>query len=256
MAALARAIGDEQLAMQRRAGDHLGDLVLRRKGAGDLVTEADEHAHRRLLAGLPALEDLPFVLEESAHHEIPRGPFWVCDELDGTINFSRGRPGWGISLARIDGAPTHGVFYLPAHDLMITAERGRGCHLAGAPVRLRGVESLTDAVAGCEVNPHHDLDLRRRFVDPVTTRTLTSTVTACAVEAAAELLRGRTDLYLNCRGARIWDFAATALAVTEAGGQALDLAGRPLRWDTVEMGVLFAANRTLADAVLAVFEPA
>ena len=81
---------------------------------------------------------------------------------------------------------------------------------------------------------------------------------ACSVDAALELLRGRTDLYLNCRGAKIWDFAATALAVTEAGGTALaitdDAAGADLRWDAVEMGVLYVANRILADECLAAFE--
>ncbi len=257
MTALAREIGDELLAMQRAAGAQIGALVLRRKGAADLVTEADEHAHRRLLAALPALSDLPVVLEESARHRIPDGPFWVCDELDGTINFSRGRPGWGISLARVDGVPTHGVFYLPALGVLVQAVRGRGTWLNGAPVRLgAGPVALTDAVAGCELNPHHAPVLRRRYVDPVTLRTLTTTVAACAVESAAELLQGRTDLYLNCRGAKIWDFAATALAVEAAGGVTRSLDGRPLCWDAVEMGVLFAANAALADAVQAAFEPA
>lgn len=254
--ALAREVGAELLAMQRAAADDPQGLVLRRKGAGDLVTRADEHSHARLSAALAALDaSHPIVLEESARHEIPAGAFFVCDELDGTINYARGRPGWGVSLARVDGVPTHGVFHLPALGLTVTAERGRGCRLNGRPVRLHGAESLPDAVAGCELNPHHDAALRRRYVDPLTTVALTSTVAACAVEAAAELLRGRTDLYLNCRGAKIWDFAATALAVEEAGGVASDPDGRPLRWDGVEMGVLFAANAALHRACLAAIAP-
>ena len=255
--AMARAIGDELLEMQRAAAAEPSiaqGLVLRRKGVGDLVTRADEHSHARLVATLATLDEpLPLVLEESPEHHLPAGPCFVCDELDGTINLSRGRPGWGISLARVDGTPTHGVFYLPALGVMVTAERGGGCRLNGVPVRLTGVETLTDAVVGCELNPHHDLALRRRYVDPLTTRALTSTVAACAVEATVELLRGRTDLYLNCRGAKIWDFAATALAVLEAGGCATDLAGAPLRWDSVEMGVLYASNSRLSEAARSAF---
>ncbi len=259
LAALARTIGDEMLAMQQAAAAEPKGLVLRRKGPGDLVTLADEYSHRELVRCLAEIDpDLPLVLEESAAHEIPKGAFFVCDELDGTINYSRGRPGWGISLARVDGVPTHGVFYLPVHGAMVTAVRGEGCQINGVPVHLSGVERLTDAVASCELNPHHHVKLRRRYVDPLTVAALTTTVPACAVDAALELLRGRTDLYLNCRGAKIWDFAATSLAVTEAGGTALaitdETAGAPLRWDAVEMGVLYVANRVLADECLGAFE--
>lgn len=258
LAALARTIGDEMLAMQQAAAAEPKGLVLRRKGPGDLVTLADEYSHRALVRCLAELDpNLPLVLEESAAHAIPSGPFFVCDELDGTINYSRGRPGWGISLARVDGVPTHGVFYLPVHGAMVTAVRGEGCQINGVPVHLSGAERLTDAVASCELNPHHDGALRRRYVDPLTVAALTTTVPACAVFGALELIQGRTDLYLNCRGAKIWDFAATSLAVTEAGGTALAIGaegpGAPLRWNAVEMGVLYTANAALAEACLGAF---
>ncbi len=248
LAHLAREIGAELLQMQRAAADDLEGLVLHRKGDADLVTRADLHSHRRLTDAFAALAPgVPTVFEESDRHDIPNGPFLVCDELDGTINFSRGRPEWGVSLAYVDGGPRFAAIYLPAPDLLIEATRGEGCRLNGRPARLSTRQSLRACVAGAELNPHHDTELRRRYVDPLTLRTLTTRVQACAVAAAADLLQGLTDCYLNCRGAKIWDFAATALAITEAGGIALDLAGAPLRWDAVEMGAFFAANRALAD---------
>jgi len=65
-----------------------------------------------------------------------------------------------------------------------------------------------------------------------------------------ELLSGNTLLYLNTNGGRVWDFAAAALAVQEAGGVATDCSGEALAWDQLPMGVLFAINEKVVEAAL------
>ena len=66
------------------------------------------------------------------------------------------------------------------------------------------------------------------------------------VGSAMELLRGRVGVYINWQGAKIWDIAAAALAVEEAGGVALSSLGHALTWEQLEMSAMLAANARLA----------
>lgn len=80
--------------------------------------------------------------------------------------------------------------------------------------------------------------------------------TACSAASTHELLSGVTGLYINLRGGRIWDFAAPALIICEAGGQSCAPDGGPLVWNRLEMGLVAGANRGLLDAALALREGA
>jgi 3'(2'), 5'-bisphosphate nucleotidase len=79
---------------------------------------------------------------------------------------------------------------------------------------------------------------------------LTLRALGTAVGAAIEMLAGHASVYLNCQGAKVWDFAAAAVAVAEAGGVAVALNGSAPDWSVVPQGVLFAANPAVAAEVL------
>lgn len=55
-----------------------------------------------------------------------------------------------------------------------------------------------------------------------------------------DLFRCQTQAYLNY-SAYIWDFAAGAVGVAEAGGVCCDLEGHPLTWSRIKMGGLFGS---------------
>mmetsp|Transcript_117759 Transcript_117759/g.279581 ORF Transcript_117759/g.279581 Transcript_117759/m.279581 type:complete len:88 (-) Transcript_117759:30-293(-) len=67
--------------------------------------------------------------------------------------------------------------------------------------------------------------------------------------------RGQASLYLRCsdRDQQIWDIAAGAMIVEEAGGKVTDLQGRPLcfsRGRTVGSAAVFASNGRIHQAVV------
>ena len=75
---------------------------IRMKGEIDLVTEADLAAEKAVLAVLG--RDFPGVsvlAEESSpdYRQVPEGPVWVIDPLDGTTNFAHGFPFFAVSIA-------------------------------------------------------------------------------------------------------------------------------------------------------------
>src|SRR5437879_6539404 len=89
--------------MMSRSG---GDLRIDKKGTIDLVTDVDmaiEREFRALVAG--RFPDHDVLAEElGGRGEVPPGPCWVFDPIDGTTNYAHGLPIFCSSVAlEIDG---------------------------------------------------------------------------------------------------------------------------------------------------------
>ena len=95
-----------------------GKATAEEKADGSLVTQSDKWAdgelRRRLQKELPKHG----VLSEEGSHLFPAEDFcWIIDPIDGTTNFTRGVPLWGISLGLLyKGTPVFGHVYLPTLD--------------------------------------------------------------------------------------------------------------------------------------------
>ena len=56
---------------------------------------------------------------------------WIVDPIDGTFNYQRGLPLYGVSIAFCeDGLPVCGAIFLPALDQLYFAAQGSGAFLA------------------------------------------------------------------------------------------------------------------------------
>lgn len=85
------------------------------KADGSLVTQSDKWADQVLRdAILKAFPDHG-VLSEEVEHIFPDNEWcWIIDPIDGTTNFARGIPLWGISLGLLyRGTPVFGHVYMP-----------------------------------------------------------------------------------------------------------------------------------------------
>jgi histidinol-phosphatase len=162
---------------------------------------------------------------------------WILDPIDGTRNFSRGVPVWAtlIALER-DGAVTTAVVSAPALGRRWWAERGGGAFADGEVIRVSAVAALRDAAVSCS----HARDL-------------------AAFEPRVWHARGIGDFWqhvLVAEGAldaavdaelELWDYAAVALIVTEAGGRVTAPDGSAPR----PGGQLVASNGLVHDEALA-----
>ena len=101
-----------------RIGRHLtdfGTLQATSKADGSLVTQADQWADRNLTEAIAAQFPEHGVLTEETAHRFPDTDWcWIIDPIDGTTNFTRGVPLWGISLGLLyRGTPVFGFIHLP-----------------------------------------------------------------------------------------------------------------------------------------------
>jgi fructose-1,6-bisphosphatase/inositol monophosphatase family enzyme len=185
------------------------------------------------------------------------GRRWIFDGIDGTHNFAMGRPGWGTQIAlEVDDEIVVGVVSCPRFGRRVWATCGGGAWQApdadgvvdpSAATRMRcsTASSLDDAVVG--VMPWEGFlvgwrdEIPRRFPPPPAPRS--ESIVLDAVAAAA----GEFDVAILHFGA-LWDFTATSLIITEAGGVFRDIWGGT-SFDT-QSGIF--TNAALMDEVLAV----
>lgn len=220
-------------AIVREAGHDKG--VTEKSGHQDLVTRYDKKVQRFLEDNL--LDLLPqagFLGEEDLGEDVHADREWlfVVDPIDGTTNFVKEYPHCGISVGLYrNGQPEIGVIYDPYLDELFEAQRGQGAFLNGKPIHVSPAP-MADAVTVMGTSPYY-----RQFADvtfamgrQLFDRSLDIRRAASAALDLCYIAAGRVDCYFECLLSP-WDYAAGALIVTEAGGVATDLEGKPLRVD-------------------------
>lgn len=234
----------------------LGRVEIRLKGHADFVTEADTGAQRAVVEIIQReFPDHDFLGEEGSGGH-PRGSSyrWILDPLDGTTNYIHGVPFFAVSLAlEFEGRPILGVVYDPMLRERFTAIAGLGARLNGQPIRVSPVESLGDALIsiGLPARVHPDsVDVRWMVQSAV--HCLSIRRTGSAALNMAYLAAGRFDISWALT-TKVWDVAAGAILIEEAGGVVCGLDGQPLN---AQGGpYVAAANRQLLEQFLAVVGP-
>ena len=86
------------------------------KRDGSLVTQSDLWSDRQIRTCIAeTFPDHGILAEESAQTFPDTEWCWIVDPLDGTTNFSRGIPVWGISLGLLyRGTPVFGLVHCPS----------------------------------------------------------------------------------------------------------------------------------------------
>ncbi len=214
-------------AVAIRAWTERGDaLQTERKGYADYVTAVDRAAEAAVVDVLRRRSsDVPVLAEEAGGERFPT--MWVVDPLDGTTNFLRGfHEAVGVSVALMEGGvPVAGAVVAPFTGREWTAAAGRGAHdqtgkrldissapadgvfVTGFPFRHTGRRASYLPVLEAAVERFEDI------------RRVGSASLDCC-HAASGIWTGYFELNLA-----VWDIAAGALIVREAGGVATDWHG-------------------------------
>lgn len=243
----ARAAG----ALLERYRGRLREVV--KKGAIDLVTEADRAAEAALMAEI-AVAFPADTLRGEESGEVAAGDSgwtWLVDPLDGTTNFVHDLPWFAVSVgATYAGVPTVGVIFAPALGKLWCAARGHGATLNGAPIRVAATEHLEDALLATGF-PYDRATTAQALVPPV----------ARALQRSRGLRRmGAAALDLACVAdgtfggyweprLKPWDLAAGITLVREAGGVVTDFGGGD---GMLASGDVVATNGTLHAALMGI----
>jgi len=239
---------DEYLKAARAAASKAGEYLYRKQGAmrtrykkgREIVCEADIEAQEIIFDEL-ARFGLPFQSEEK-NACLARGTRWVIDPIDGTEHFVRHAPFYSVAIALVkDDTPVAGVVNVPALGSEYYAYTGGGAFKNSKPIKVSRVVSLD--YASVFIHPYKRfklagyedafLRLYKRISHP---RYFASSELELAFMA-----EGAADAVAKS-AFRLWDVAAGAVIVREAGGKITDFDGK--EWNACSKTMLASNGRT------------
>lgn len=232
---------------------NLPDGSISEKRKNDFVTSADRESEDRIVSAIRTrFPHDNFLGEEGGHQGTEaQARTWIIDPLDGTSNFIAGFPFWCISVAARQGREiVAGVVWDPLREELYTAERGGGAFRNGVAVRVTGRQSLDGAflATGFPFRSRDRIDLYLALFREVFVRARAIRRAGSAALDLAHVAAGVFDGFFEFR-LSIWDIAAGALLIEEAGGKLTDFDGRDRHW---ERGNVVAGNPAVANGILAV----
>ena len=200
------------------------------------LTKADLASNVHIVAGLKVLAaDIPIITEEAGLPDFEeRGQwdrYWLIDPLDGTKEFVNRNGEFTVNIALIDKhVPVLGVVHVPVQQTTYI-----GCEGSGAQLRGPGEEPRRIAVALESGSPVRVVGSRSHRGDSLNSflenlgdfemHPMGSSLKFCRIA------EGAADVYPRLGPTSEWDTAAAQAVVEQAGGQVIELDGKPLSYN-------------------------
>lgn len=198
------------------------------KGYKDLVTEVDYKCEEIIIKEIEKRFPSHSILSEEKGFIDKNSEYkWILDPLDGTINFARGIPMFGIIISLLHNNETIiGVVYLPMLDEIYYAQKNNGAYLNDIRINVSDTSNLEEAIISIgDFNIGKDDEMKKKDnieIFNIINRFSQYTMrTKCFGAASVDLCfvaSGKTDalFYAFCNP---WDVLAGELILKESGGE-------------------------------------
>lgn len=224
-----------------------------RKGARDYSTAVDLKVER-VVKNFLKIEtpDIPVIGEESSPRFGKLELAWVPDPVDGTVNYSQGRPLHGVSVALIDPrSPRVAGVSLPALGRRYLAELGAGAYMNGTRVRVSGTVRLSEAVVSIGDFPTGKKSVERearqiKILGRLARRVLRVRMHGAAAVDMCFVADGTVEAAITLSN-RIWDIQPGVLIVRGAGSIVVEQARSH---HTVRSATTVATTKKLKDSLM------
>lgn len=226
------------LAVATEAAQAVGALMRKNLFASKVVNEYSAHdikleldvrsqrlIERRLRAAFP---EIPILGEEGIVGDPTAGTRWVLDPIDGTVNFAHDIPHACTMIAlqvqeggkHPDGfASVLGVIYDPFMDELWTAVRGQPARCNGRVIHVSDCAKLGDAIVATGFSKSRlNMQFAIPYMNELGWRTRKLRLMGAAGNSLGYLAMGRFDAYIEL-SINVWDFAAGAIILEQAGGK-------------------------------------
>ena len=203
----------------------------------EAVTDADRASQRYIVSGLRRRFPNDGIVGEESETGTsitfdcpdPAGRVWVIDPIDGTNNFIAGLGNFAVCIGLIErGMPVLGVVFDVTRDVVYSAAAGEGAWAGNEQIHARRTPMDASAMLMLTSNL---LDKQGRC-PPWVTQFLSQTdwkirMLGSAALEAIQVAAGVAHGAITMNG-KLWDIAAPAAVLLEAGAVITDLQGRPV----------------------------
>lgn len=209
------------------------------------VTLADKEAEQTIKEIISRYYPSPSFLAEETVKTSLDDNFWVINPIDGTKNFLRGLPFWGVEIAFVkDNQIVVGVIYAPCllTDLLY-AEKGRGAYLNDDRITVSKITKLDEAFL-----IHGTINYFEKRI-PQFLKLLNNVYRERGYGdfyGYGLVAQGKADIMMDAHNGP-WDIAAVKVIVEEAGGKVTNFQGQD--WQLTDSTAV-ATNGLLHDQVI------
>ncbi|KAA0456395.1 MAG: inositol monophosphatase [Candidatus Thioglobus sp.] len=250
----ARSAGDIIL----RYHNQIELLTIENKAANDFVSEVDKAAEEAIINELKYAFPNHSILAEESGETLGDSRFqWIIDPLDGTTNYLHGFPQYSVSIALYeDNEAIHAVVYDPFKEELFVASKGGGAYLNEQRIRVSNGNSSspfknTLIGTGFPFKAPRHLEAYLNMFKTIHPQVAGIRRAGSAALDLAWLAAGRMDGFWEIE-LSIWDIAAGALIVKEAGGYIGDFSGRD---GYLKTGNVVAGNEQVFKQILKTIHP-
>lgn len=216
-----------------------GEIIKKERASSSLAISYKDHHEMVTSADLKSNQYIcQEILKKYPNHQILseeedsattnyKGPLWILDPIDGTVNYAHNQLHVAISLAfAIDGIVQVGVVHCPFYNETFTAQLKQGAFLNDLPIKVSGQKKLIN----CLLATGFPYD---RTKAEIMVRRLHKMLMSCqgirrqgsAAIDICWIAMGRLDGYYETLSS--WDMAAASLIAREAGAKYGHLNAKP-----------------------------
>ncbi|MBD8082842.1 inositol monophosphatase family protein [Chryseobacterium caseinilyticum] len=201
----------------------------------------------------PEFPNIPWLLGDEFDTDSQRDPsskeeYWLCDAMDGAIQYLQHIPGWTINLTLIsNGKPVFSVIYDPLSNEMFWAKDGVGAFMNDVAMNVSNKKDLAVMLAVFEYGHQDksDTHLNEKIGSTVIKLLDNFGIVRNYGPHGLQLAyvgAGRIDLFIQ-EDLDTYNWIAGSLIAKEAGAEILTTEGRPWKWGSESL--LVAGKSTI-----------
>jgi myo-inositol-1(or 4)-monophosphatase len=196
----------------------------------DIVTNNDVEAERRIIKEIKTFRPNDcFISEEENQNQLTNQATWIIDPIDGTLNYTRNIPQYGIQLALyVNSQPQISMMYFPEQDILIHAIKGQGCFINHDKVKIeamaldQSIVTFGDFSKSQPSSRPKQIELMSSLMDQV----MKIRIYGASSSDFSYLILNRSQCHIIFTK-RLWELAPGLLLASEAG-----LSIKPLEFET------------------------
>ena len=205
----------------RQAGsialEHYENPEMSLKGTQDYLSQADKQIENFLIEKLETNFLGHSILAEESGGNLGLSGF-IIDPLDGTENFLRKIPMWGICLSFIENKKvTWGIIFNPVTDELFIGRRGQGATLNGKKLQVSKIRNLNESCVCLGHSYRTDNIHLHTMMGEFIKNKVSLRLGGSGAIGLAYVASGRYDAFIE-EHLRIWDFIHASIMIEEAGG--------------------------------------
>ncbi|MFA6073659.1 MAG: inositol monophosphatase [Candidatus Woesearchaeota archaeon] len=227
-----------------------------KKHSEDVVTEADLQSEKILVTAIKKhFPEDGIISEESSDYNTDAEYVWIMDPLDGTWNFSKNIPIYGVLVAIAKKREViAGAAYFPKLDEFYFAQLGKGATLNGKKIICSDKKEIINLRISGHLQPEGEFKKQtNKLFDALETKRCWYTDMGCGAYDMCLVAAGKSHLgYFPAIGGQIWDVAAPYIIMGEAGCKLTNVLGERVNLNDKINAV--AANPTLHKKIMKIIK--